>query len=203
MEEYSRLNSANDRYMRFVDHQDTNIKNGKGAKAVKNTSNPKRECELCAVAEFILLLKITREIPGRRYDDDAMWKVLDDCTVELLRESEKSRADRMVKESQTKEEILLDQFTDALFNNAEAMATVTKVDLTKDMDAQNDGEGNENELTAILDPATIAAPMDIDADIGDDVEVVHVNVDDVVEESVVKGIGNINEMFTKSISDPS
>ena len=99
----------------------------------------------------------------------------------------------MVNESQTEEEILLDQFTDALFNNTEAMATVTEVDLTKDMDAENDGAGNDNELTEILDPATIAAPMDIDADIDDDVEVVNVNIDNVVEESVVKGIGNITK----------
>ena len=160
---------------------------------MKNTSNPKHERESCAVAEFILLSKMTREIPGRIYDDDAMWKVLDDCTVELLSESEKSRADRMVKELQTEEEILLDEFTDALFNNAEATATNLEIDLTKDMDAEKDGEGDENELTVILDPATIAAPMDIDTDVDDDVEVVHVNVDDVVVESVVKGIGNITK----------
>ena len=193
MEEYSRLNSADDRVTRFVDHQDTNIKKGKGAKAVKNTINPKRERELCAVEEFILLSKMTQEVPGRRYEDDAMWKVLDDCTIELISESKKSRADRMVKESQTEEEILLDQFTDALFNNTEATATVTEVDLTKDMDAENDGAGNNNEVTEILDPVMIAAPMDIDADIDDDDEVVNVNVDNVVEESVVKGIGKITK----------
>ena len=49
MEEYSCLNSTDDRDTRFVDHQDTNIKIRKGAKAVKGSSNPKRERESCAV----------------------------------------------------------------------------------------------------------------------------------------------------------
>ena len=193
MEEYSRLNSADDRDTPFVDHQDTNLKTGKGANAVKNSSNPKRERESCAVAEFIQLSKMTREVPGRIYDNDSMWKVLDECTVELISKSKKSRADRMVKECQTEEEILLDQFTDSLFSNAEATAPVTEVDLTKDMDAENEGAEDDTELTEILDPATIAAPMGIDADNDDEIEAEHVNVDDVVEQSAVKGIGNITK----------
>ena len=50
-----------------------------------------------------------------------------------------------------------------------------------------------DKLTKILDPATIAAPMGIDADNDDEIEVEHINVDDVVEESAVKGIGNITK----------
>ena len=94
--------------------------------------------------------------------------------VDLISESEKSRVERMVKELQTEEEILLDQFTDSLVNNAENTATVTEVDRTEDMDAKNKGAGDDSKLTETLDPATIAAPMDIDADIDDEVEVVYV-----------------------------
>ena len=87
----------------------------------------------------------------------------------------------------------MDQFTDSLFNNAEATATVTEVDLTNDMDAENKGAGDDSELTETLDPATIAAPMDTDADINNEVELVNVNVDNAAEESEVKGIGNITK----------
>ena len=148
MEEYSCLNSTDDRDTRFVDHQDTNIKIGKGAKAVKGSSNPKRKRESCAVAEFILLLNMTREVPGRCYNDNVMWKVLDNCTVKLISESEKVRAERMVKELQTEEEILLDQFTDALFNNAEATVTVTEteVDLINNLNAENANDDDNNKF---------------------------------------------------------
>ena len=59
---------------------------------------------------------MTTEIPGRKFNDDEIWKVLDDCTVKLISESKKDRTERMVKECQTEVAILLDQFTDALFN---------------------------------------------------------------------------------------
>ena len=157
MEEYSCLNNTDDRDKRFVDHQETNIKIGKGAKAVKGSSNPKCKRELCAVAEFILLSKMTREVLGWRYNNNAMWKVLDDCTVELISRSEKARAERMVKELQTEEEILLDQFTDTLFNNSEATVRVVEVDLTNDLNAENGNDNNDNEFTEMIDPVAIAA----------------------------------------------
>ena len=70
--------------------------------------------------------------------------------------------------------------------------------VTKDMDAENEDAGDNSKLTGTLDPATIAAPMDINADIDDEVELVNVNVDNTVQESEVKGI-----MCTKSFSDSS
>ena len=90
MEEYSRLNGSDNCDTRYVDHQDTNIKVGKGQKTVKSTSNPKRERESCAVSEYLFLTKMTYKIPGRWYQDDDLWNAINECTVELIRESEKA-----------------------------------------------------------------------------------------------------------------
>ena len=97
MEEYSCLQSNENKDLKFVDHCDTNLKAGKGTKAVKGSSNPKRERESCAVSEYLMLSKMTREVPDRKYDDDKMWSYIDRCTVELISESEKQRAERMVR----------------------------------------------------------------------------------------------------------
>ena len=69
MEEYSRLQSNDDKDLRYIDHSDTNLKSGKGANAVKNSSNPKRERKSCAVAEYLLVSNMTREVPNRQYKD--------------------------------------------------------------------------------------------------------------------------------------
>ena len=88
----------------------------------KSSSNPKRERETYAVSEYLFLTKMTREVPGRRYDNDSLWNAMNECTVELISKSEKARAQRMVRECQTEEKILLDQFTDSLYNNGERFA---------------------------------------------------------------------------------
>ena len=72
------MNNVEDCDSKFVDHEDTNLKTTKGVKSVKNSSNPKREREACAVAEYLLL---TKEIPDCKYDDKAMWDVLSECTL--------------------------------------------------------------------------------------------------------------------------
>ena len=63
MEEYSRLNNAEDPDSEFVDHKDTNLKTVKGVKLVKNSSSPKCEREACTVAEYLLHSEMTKEIP--------------------------------------------------------------------------------------------------------------------------------------------
>ena len=105
MEEYIQLQNNNGKDLCFVDHSDTNIKTGKGAKSIKNSSCPKQERESCAVAEYLFLSKMTRDIPNGKYNNDEMWGVLNKCTVEIISENEKSRAERMVHECQTDEEI--------------------------------------------------------------------------------------------------
>ena len=135
MEEYSRLNNVEDHNSKLVDHKDTNLKTMKGVKSVKNSSSPKREREACAVAEYLLLSKMTREIPDCKYEAKVMWDVLSECTVELISESEKARAERMVRESQTEEEIMLDRFTGSLYGTGSALSTDDGneiIDLTDD-----------------------------------------------------------------------
>ena len=58
------MQSNDDKDLWYIDYSETNVKSGKGAKSVKNSSNPKHERESCAVAEYLLLSKVTREIPN-------------------------------------------------------------------------------------------------------------------------------------------
>ena len=143
MEEYSRLNSKEDKDSKFVDHTDSSLKTSKGYKNTKATSTPKRTRECCAVAKYLLLAKITTEIPGRLYNDTELWDTVSNCTVSLTAETDRERADRIVCESQTEEENLLDQFTDDLFSG-------TNCDANDDNNAANtanatndDVDGNE------------------------------------------------------------
>ena len=93
MEEYSRLNSKEDKDSKFVDHTDSNLKTSKGYKNTKASSTPKKTRECCAVAEYLLLAKITTEIPGRVYNDNKLWDIVSNCTVGLMAETDKERAD--------------------------------------------------------------------------------------------------------------
>ena len=80
-------NATND-----VDHHDTILKTPKAHKNAKASSTPKRAKETCAVAEFLLILKICQEIPGRRFDDNKLWVNTTKCTVRLETESDQERA---------------------------------------------------------------------------------------------------------------
>ena len=57
-----------------------------------------------------------------------MWSYIDQCTVELILESDKQRAEQMVCECQMEEEILLNKFTNLLYNVAEQNAHSKTVD---------------------------------------------------------------------------
>ena len=93
MEKYSWLNNVEDQDLKFVDHKDTNLKTMKGVKSVKKLSSPKHEREACAVAEYLLLSEMTKEVSNRKYDDKAMWGVISECTVKFISETEKARVE--------------------------------------------------------------------------------------------------------------
>ena len=91
VEEYSKVNGTEDRDSKFVDHQDQNLNTTKAIKNTKNSSIPRRERESSAVAEYLFLSKMTKEINGRLYNDEEMWKVINECTVDLIVETERER----------------------------------------------------------------------------------------------------------------
>ena len=41
--------------------------------------------------EYLFLSKMTKEINGRLYNDEEMWKVINECTVDLIVETERER----------------------------------------------------------------------------------------------------------------
>ena len=41
--------------------------------------------------EYLFLSKMTKEINGRLYIDEEMWKVINECTVDLIVETERER----------------------------------------------------------------------------------------------------------------
>ena len=119
---------------------------------------------------------MTREIPNCKYNDDKIRGVLNKGTVELISKNKKSRAERMVRECQTEEEILLDNFTDSLYNRARGGAGEMEnpvVDLSNNNDDSADFE---------LDPAATAAPNDVETNVGDEVKLAAVTVDDELPE---------------------
>jgi len=63
---------------------------------------------------------MTKEINGRLYNDEEMWKVVN--TMVLIFETERERAERMVRQSQTSEEILVDRYTNSLYNSSDSVS---------------------------------------------------------------------------------
>ena len=189
----------------YKDHSDTNVKSGKGAKSVKNSSNPKHERESCAVAEYLLLSKVTREIPNRQYNDEEMWCVMEKCTVELISESEGSRAERMVQECQTEEEILLNKFMDSLYNHAENVANIKMEgnelnNIMKLVDGEND---NEQNIEYEMDPGVMAVSIELDTNDGDKAGLQDVTIDEEHAEINVRGLGKIKKIVHQSTRDQS
>ena len=197
MEEYSCLQSNENKDLKFVDHCDTNLKSGKGTKAVKGSSNPKLERESCAVSEYLMILKLTRKVPHCKYDDDKMWSYIGQCTVELISESEKQRAERMVRKCQTEEEILLDKFTNSLYNVADQNAETESVDSKSHSNRVVDLTSAENEtdnggIEFEMDPQVMADNLDIDRNAEDYAGDVQVEESPAAEINV-RGLGNIEK----------
>ena len=65
---------------------------------------------------------MTKEINGKLYNDEEMWKVINECTVVLIFETERERAERMVCQSHTSEEILVDRYTNLLYNSSDSVS---------------------------------------------------------------------------------
>lgn len=205
MEECSHLQSTKDKDTHFIDHSDMNIKTGKGAKAVKKSCSPKCERESCAVAEYLKLSKMTREISNRQYNDNEMWDVINQCAVELISETEKSRTERMVRECQAEEEILLDKFNDSLYNWAEDQSVETddtngintSIDLVIDESSRN--VSNEDDSFK-LDPAAMATPNEFDTNVGDKADLAAVTVENKVHEVSINGFGNVKKAAINGLS---
>ena len=189
------MQSNDDKDLHYIDHSDTNIKSGKGAKSVKNSSDPKHERESCAVSEYLLVSNITREIPNRQYNYDELWRAMDKCTVELISESEQSQAERMVQECQTEEEILLDKFTDSLYNQAENVTNSATEDCEVNhiVDLVDDENENEEAMEYEMDPGAMAETIDVEMNDGDEAGLDDVAIDEEHLEVNVRGLGNVKK----------
>ena len=137
MEEYSQINSKEDKDSKFVDHTDSNLKTSKGYKNTKPSSTPKQTRESCAVAEYLLLGRITTEFPGQMYNHNKIWDTVSHCTVGLTTESERERSVQVICKSQTKEEDLLDQFTDNFFSGTNAEGGANNTNSNADNEGDN------------------------------------------------------------------
>jgi len=171
-EEYSKLRATEDRDAKFVDHDDHNLNTPKAIKNTENSSIPRRERESSAVAEYVFLSKMTKDIIGRSYNDEEMWK------------RNQERAERMVRQSQTSEEILVDRYKNSLYNSSDSILE----------NGININENVEDATVVEMDPAMMAENCAILDD--------HTTIDENNEkrEAAVKGIGNIKKCAVNNIS---
>ena len=84
----------------------------------KRTFIPNRDREKKMISEFIALLKMTDEIPNRKYSSKEVWDVIkgDQITTVLIVETEKERVDRLEYETTTEEERLLSAYAEKLMD---------------------------------------------------------------------------------------
>ena len=139
---------------------------------------------------------MTREVPDRKYDDDEMWSYIDWCTVELILESEKQRAERMVCKCQMEEEILLDKFTDSLYNvaewNADSETFEVKIYGNRVIDlTTGDNERDDGGVKFKMDPRVMAENLEIDRNVEDDAR--DFQVEEPAVEINVRELGNIKK----------
>ena len=116
----------------------------------------------------------------------------------------------MVRECQTEEEILLDQFTNFLFNNGERFANLSDgatdsglIDLTESNTngENNDANGNFREQEAFeLDPATLAEEVDFNENEVEENELRNVEVEDDSNEFEIRGLGNVKRCTVNPIA---
>ena len=116
----------------------------------------------------------------------------------------------LVRECQTEEEILLDQFTDSLYNNGERFANgedeasgSNVVDLTgTDVSGENNDENTSfrEEDRFELDPATLAQELDVSANEGEENELRNVEIEDDTNGFEVKGLGKVKKSTVNPIA---
>ena len=107
--------------------------------------------ESCAIAKYLFLGSITKEVPGRMYNDNEMWDIDSNCTVGLTAESKRERAVRAGLESQTEEEALLDQFTGDLFSGTNASGGANNTN----SNVNNNGDDKAGKVEEILEKGTM------------------------------------------------
>jgi hypothetical protein len=82
----------------------------------KGTIIPNRAKEHHAIAEYMYLLQMVVEIPGRQYCKKHMWKTLSNITTELDDKSQDEINEMLIEQlAMTEEEKLLNEMTDEIF----------------------------------------------------------------------------------------
>ncbi len=141
--EYTRVYSDAAKSAKFEDTGENDISGRRNKKA---TSVPKRIQEHYAVAEFCLINKLTVETPGRKYNQDEIWKSLSEITTKLELETNKEKSRRWTNQVMSEEERALSTITDNIFSNRDS----SNSDSASTVNASND-ESNEESVTVGFD----------------------------------------------------
>ena len=72
---------------------------------MNQTSVPERESEHTAIAEFLLILGVTKEERGRNYSKPDVWGGLKNITVEIMDSSKDAKAKQWLELIQTEDDL--------------------------------------------------------------------------------------------------
>ena len=146
--EYNRLMSKGDKDEKFNGMSDGLDPNNHRSKTTVNC----RAKEHQAIANYLNILELAKEIPGRKYSKRECIEALGKVEVRLAEEDEDARARRRMEEARSEDEGVMAMIIDELFDNAEknkddSNSERPHLDLSVELDAANiarDGEEREH-----------------------------------------------------------
>ena len=63
---------------------------------------------MCAVVEFLLKSEMTKEIDGRKFDDDNLWETLANCETELSQNQKRNGRKESLRNCKQKKSVGID-----------------------------------------------------------------------------------------------
>ena len=117
--EYGR-ESKEGKESRYIDQEDDGGEKRDKNRNKKRTFIPNRDREKKIISEFILLLKLAEDCPGRKYSSKDVWDVVknDKISTKLIVENETDRVNRVEYETMTEEERMLSAYAEKLIDDA-------------------------------------------------------------------------------------
>ena len=105
---------------RYINQEDDGGKKRDKNRNKKRTFVPNRDREKKIISEFILLLKLTDDLAGRKYSSKDVWDIVrgDKITTQLIVENETDRINRVEYETMTEEEQMLTAYADKLMDES-------------------------------------------------------------------------------------
>ena len=156
--EYTRLKSEVANEAKFLGLKDNTAEMERSVRNRRASAIKCREKEHLAIAEYMQLLNVSNERPGRKYVRKEFIEALGKVTTKMEDESEEERSKRKMREAMTEEEKVMSEVIDEIYEMADNFSA-----------SERTNSGNsETELAAELDPATVGARGDEDDDNDDD-----------------------------------